>query len=95
LIHVHDRAWTTRNPTGEILLWIRPFHTHTPVNLCHLVAQVDMHRLDVSVVVQSVLSQLTTDCESEVIEIRFAVGAEGEIRRTSALLEATEWHIGV
>jgi len=77
LIHIQNGERTTSNPTGEgdFIGSVRFTHIHafTAVNL-HLVAQVDMHRLDVGVVEQGVLPQLATD---------------------SALLETTEWHIGI
>jgi len=67
-----ERGVDNKQPSQGIS-FIRPFHTFSSVNL-HLLTQVDMHRLNARVVVQGVLSQLTTDCKSEVIRIKFGSG---------------------
>jgi len=77
--HVQNGQLTTRDPGyfsfGSVLVT----RTFTSVNL-HLLAQIDVHRLNVGVVVQGVLSQLATDCGSHVIDIRFKGGYREKVR---------------
>ena len=55
-----------------------------------------MHRLNVGVVLERVLSKLATDCRSEVIRNQIRRRAPGEgIVRTPALFETTERDVDV
>ena len=56
-------------------------------------AQIDVHRLDVGVIIQSVFSQLTSDCKSQP-NLEASIEKINGVR-TSALLEPTEGHVGV
>ena len=49
------------------VLQLRPFHTLYQLASANLLPEVYVHRLDVGVVMERILSQLATDCESEVV----------------------------
>jgi len=85
----HTQRGVDNNPTGGFF----SFHTLVSVNLR---SQVDMHRLNVGVVLEGVLSKLATDCRSEVIrnQIRRRAPGEGTVR-TPALLETTKRDVDV
>ena len=66
-----DNKKPTRNKAGLFLDPSFPYtHMLTSIVGLHLVAEVNVHGLDVGVVVEGVLSQLAANCAPEVIKIK-------------------------